>query len=211
MIKSYLSFAFLLVCFMGLAQKDFVKVSEIRKQSIDSTSNFFHERLVYRFNFNPTSLSPEEMKYLYYGKRAKNGDKGTYDFVEYVKANQHLQAIDEGEKILSVDPANLEVLGLILMSYSKSEGQKFEEKYALRGMQFQRVLKTIIENGSDEEKLKRFTVAAIADQYILANVMGIDLRLYRRSSGSTKDGIIDYWKFGNKKLEFLVNYDMHKD
>lgn len=210
-MKHVLSAVLLFIQILVFAQDGFVEVKNLTSQTADSTSNLYYEKLIYRFNFDPSVLNDEEMKHLYYAKNANTNSKKSNpsesaNFMNLVRDGKCKEAIDVGETILSIDPANLEVLGMILNCYSQTNSED-SRNFSFRGFQFKRLVDTVLENGIIEGKQRKLTVMAVADEYILASVLGIDLRVFRRSSKNHSEGIIDSWKKGNEKIDFLVVYD----
>lgn len=208
-MKAIFTFLFLNVWILGFSQKGFVSVGEINRKVSDTASQYYYERLVYRFNFDPMTLDSLEMKHLYYGKNLNTNISGLisnrFKFLDSFKSGDCKNTILEGKKILAVDPANLEVLGLMLNCYSQEES--YVQDYGLRGVQFRRIIDTILQNGRQENNEKKFTVMNIPDEYIIANILQIDLQGYKRTSEFNEKGALDTWKSGKNKLHFLVIYD----
>ncbi len=210
-MKNVLSAVFVFIQILVFGQSGFVDVKNLTAQAVDSTSNLYYEKLIYRFNFDPSVMSEEEMKYLYYAKNSNKNLKTmnlteSGDFMSLVREGKCKEAIDIGERILSLDPANLEVLGMLLNCYSQNKAEE-SRNFSFRGFQFRRLVDAILQNGISEGSERKLTVMAVADEYILSSVLGLDLRLFRRSSKNHSEGIIDSWKKGKEKIDFLVVYD----
>lgn len=190
--------------------QNLIDLEEIKKSVTDSTSNYYYEKLVYKFGFDPSAMDSLEIKHLYYGKfygkyKMSDFDKEKFEFTDLIRDKKFKKAIPIGERLLKKDPTKLEVLGFMVQAYEAED--KENRQLPLRGIQFHRLLNTIIENGKQDKNEKFFTVMSIADEYIVSGILGIDLYNFRRSSQIGKLGVTDLWKNGNKKLSFQVIYD----
>lgn len=189
------------------AQKSRINLAEIKTNVQDSTSKYFHERLVYRFQYDPNILDSLEMKNLYYGKNFAKKKKSLLftekaAFIDSFKKNNPEETLSLGKSILLKDPTDLEVLALLLRVYSKQNAE--DEDFGLRAAQLKRLLQNIIQYREEDGKSDVFTVMSVADEYVLAGFLEIDLREYKRTSKVNKNFISDIWKNGRKKITFAV-------
>ena len=188
------------------AQKSKINFGEIKKEVQDSTSKYFYERLVYRFQYDPAVLDSAEIKHLYYGKFfTKNKlnplSKEKLDFIDEFHKNSP-DIIPIANTLLFKDPADMEVLAVLLQIYSKQTEDS--EEFGLRAMQLRRLLENVLRTSSQEEDSNYFTVMSVPDEYVLAGFLKINLQTYKRTSTTVKDAILDQWKDGKKKVTFRV-------
>lgn len=187
-------------------------MEDIKANVTDSTSIYFYERLVYRFNFNPTVIDEEEAKHLYYGKSFSNYktseiSEGKFDFMNLVQNGKMKDAIVKGEELIYKEPANLELLGILSHAYSVADAEN--KRYALRGLQFGKMIETILKNADTKKDEKTYTLTSVADQYVIAGILKKDLSQFQRSSKMTENGVYDVWE--NKKTKekltfYIINY-----
>lgn len=187
---------------------------EIKKNVKDSSSPYFYEKLVYQFNFNPGNIDPIEAAHLYYGKTyanykvpfSKDEEISRADLNDLIKAGDYNRAILEAEKMVRNSPADIEVLGLLMYSLLQIEQDQEDLKY-LRGYQFQKLIDAIIKNKSGTEKKPVYTVTSIPDEYVIAGILKIDLKKFRRKTTYNSIGAIDEWKNGKDRIIFQVVYE----
>lgn len=192
------------------AQKSKINFDDIKKNVQDSTSKYYFERLVYRFQYDPSILDSSEIKHLYYGKYFSKNKPNQF-------SKEKLEFIDEFHKkspevitiantLLFKDPTDMEVLAVLLQIYSKQTEDS--EDFGLRAMQLRRLLENILRTSSQEEDTNYFTVMSVPDEYVLAGFLKINLQNYKRSSKMTKDAVLDQWKNGRKKVTFRVMHQL---
>lgn len=209
-MKYFFLLFFFLSFSIAFSQKSKINFAEIKKEVQDSTSKYYHERLVFRFQYDPNILDSLEIKNLYYGKfysKSKNAlllsEKA--DFIDSFKKNNTENTLALGKTLLVKDPTDLEVLALLLRVYSKENAD--DADFGLRATQLKRLLQNIIQYREEDGKNDIFTVMSIADEYVLAGFLNIDLRQYKRTSKANKNSISDIWKNGRKKITFVVIQD----
>ncbi len=200
---SITSFFFLSV--LAFAQN--IDFDSIKVNTQNENSDFFYERLLYKFKFDPTTLTDQEMKNLYYGKLFSKY-KPSYIDIDYLEftanfgKNNFKKAIDFGEKYLEKDPTNPEVLSLLAIAYSKKD--KDSQKYPLYSMQAKRLLDIILQSGDGKTKETAFLVNSIGEEYFIAAVLGKDIRTFKRTSFMQKDGTVDGFTKKKDALYFKV-------
>ncbi len=197
----------LIMCCSVLPAQRAIDFEEIHRNVQDSTSVYFYEKLTYQFVYRPTSLDSLQARHLYYGQlkgKKKPNELEKSDFFKLVRAGNWKEAIPEGEKILQTDPVNLEVLGIMLGAYSKTDPEN--PQLALRGLQFRTLVEAVLAATTEHKSQKIYTVMKVVDSYIIAGVQNIDLGTYTRRSEHTPEGIIDHWRQGRNRISFLVVY-----
>lgn len=197
----------LMMCCGVLPAQRAIDFEEIHRNVQDSTSVYFYEKLTYQFVYRPTSLDSLQARHLYYGQlkgKKKPNELEKSDFFKLVHAGNWKEAIPEGEKILQTDPVNLEVLGIMLGAYSKTDPEN--PQLALRGLQFRTLVEAVLAATTEHKSQKIYTVMKVVDSYIIAGVQNIDLGTYTRRSEHTPEGIIDHWRQGHNRISFLVVY-----
>ncbi|MEC5394649.1 DUF4919 domain-containing protein [Bergeyella sp. RCAD1439] len=203
-------FFILLGIWLGAQSHKAIDFDGIRKAVTDSASTYFYERMLYRFQFNPTAIDSLEAKHLYYG-RSFSGSRSSavsdkFEFIEWMRKGAYDKAIEEGERLVYDNPTDLELLGLLTHAYSQKDPES--KNHALRGLQFSKLVETVIKNGSTAKDSASYTIMTLGDQYVLAGIMQKDLSLYQRSSKPWRYGMTDTWKrnAGKEKLIFHVVY-----
>ena len=213
MKKILLSFLLLIFSQLSFSQ-DIPNLKEIKKNVTDANSPFFYEKLVYQFNFNPGNMNAKEAEHLYYGKTYANykvpfnneQEISREALNDLIKAEKYVQAISEGEKMIRNSPADIEVLGLLMYSLLKENNDDEELKY-LRGYQFHKLIDAVIKNRSGTEKKPVYTVTSLPDEYVIAGILNLDLKKFRRRTVFNKLGALDIWKNGSEKICFQVVYE----
>ena len=189
-------------------------LSEIKKNVNDTSSPYFYEKLVYQFNYDPNLIDSIEAKHLYYGKlyadyKAPNTEKMEVSNIllnDLINTKKFPEAIEVGEQLIRKTPADIEVLGLLMYSFIQQKLEKQELTY-LRGYQFKKLINAVFESRSGDNKHPVFTVTSVTDEFVLAGILDLDLKEFRRKTTYNDLGAIDYWKKGKKKLSFQVIYE----
>ena len=213
-MKKYWFISFFAVFSILNFAQNIPNLTEIKKNVTDPTSPYFYEKLVYIFNFNPGKINSEEAAHLYYGKTYANykvpfskvEEISRADLNGLIKSGNYNLAIIEGEKMVRNSPADIEVLGLLMYSLLQTDQQQEDLKY-LRGYQFQKLIDAIIKNRGGTEKKPVYTVTSIPDEYVIAGILKIDLKKYRRKTVYNKLGALDNWKNGKDRISFQVLYE----
>lgn len=187
----------------------------IKNSVNDANSPYYYEKLVYQFNYNPGIVNSEEAKYLYYGKTyanykvpfSKEKEISREDLNTLIKAEKYDEAIIEGEKMIRNSPADIEVLGLLMYSLLKTDKTDENLKY-LRGFQFQKLIDAVLKTKSGTEKKPIYTVTSIPDEYVIAGILNLDLKNFRRRTTYNSIGALESWKNGKQRISFQVVYDI---
>lgn len=206
-MKKTFIFLMLFVYLSSFSQK--IDFNTIEKNVQDSTSVYYYEKLKYKFAYLPQSLDSIELKHLYYGKSAARqqeapAKKYSGNFFPLYNQKKFKEAIPEGEALLKISPIDMEILGLLMQCYTYADPEN--KMLSLRGLQFKKLVDTVLENASGEETHKMYTVIDVADEYIIAAIQNINLQQFRRKTETTSKGIIDHWKSGKKRISFHVIY-----
>ncbi|SFH83580.1 DUF4919 domain-containing protein [Halpernia frigidisoli] len=209
-MKNFYIFLFFLIFSNSFAQKSTINFDDIKTNVNDSASKYFYDRLVYRFQYDPTMLDSLEMKHLYYGKfyskyksAPLNVDK--LNFVKSFKKASLTENVKAADALLFKDPTDLEVLAILLQVYSRESEEAAD--FGLRAMQLKLLIETILKSGTNDNENLEFTVMSIPDEYVLAGFLKVNLQTYRRSSKMAEDATYDRWKDGKKQLIFKVMQD----
>ncbi len=203
--KIYLTFAFVLFSFCVFGQN--INFDSIKVNVQNENSNFYYEKLIYKFKFDPTTLSDEEVKNLYYGKRFSKYkpsffDPDYLDFTQSFAQGNLKKAIMYGEKYLEKDPTNPEVLVYLETAYRKKD--KESKNYYLYALQAKTLLDCIMKNGDGKTEETAFMVNSVGEEYLIANILGKNIRTYKRSSAINKEGAIDKFSKGNDSIYFKI-------
>lgn len=192
-----------------------INLDSIKQNVQNENSNLFYEKLIYKFKFDPSSLSDEEVKNLYYGKnfskyKTSFFDTDYLDFTQNFAKGNMKKAIISGEKYLEKDPTNSEVLTYIEIAFSKKD--KESKKHILYSLQSKTLLNCILKSGDGKTKETAIKVNSVGEEYLIANILGKNIRGYKRSSIMQNDGVIDGFTKGNDAIYFKVfeNIEMFK-
>lgn len=152
-------------------------------------------------------MSDEEMKHLYYGKKFSKYktsffDNGYLDFTRSYAQGNLKKAIIYGEKYLEKDPTNFEVLTNMEVAYRKKN--KESKNYSLYSIQSKTLLDCIMKNGDGKTKETAFKVNSVGEEYLIAGILGKNIRTYKRTSILQKDGVIDGFSKGSDFMYFKV-------
>ena len=205
MNKIILTFIFLCSSIFMLSQN--LNLDSIKQNVQNENSNLFYEKLIYKFKFDPTSLTEEEVENLYYGKNFSKYKTSFFD-TDYLEFTQNIsrgnlkKAIISGEKYLEKDPTNSEVLTYMEIIYKKKDEES--KKLALYSMQSKVLLNCIIKNGDGKTKETAFKVNSVGEEYLIADILGKNIRNFKRASYLQNDGAIDEFSNGEEKIYFKV-------
>lgn len=205
MKKTHLTLILLLFSFLGFSQN--LNLDSIKINVQNENSDLYYEKIIYKFKFNPTSMSDEEVKNLYYGKnfskyKTSFFDKDYLDFTKNFAQGNLKKAIIYGEKYLERDPTNSEVLTYMEIAYRKKD--KESKNYLLYSLQSKTLLDCILKNGDGKTKETAFKVNSVGEEYLIADVLGKNIRTYKRTSILQNDGAIDKFSKGSESIYFKV-------
>jgi len=206
-----ISLTSILFLFSFFAFSQTLNFDSIKINVQNENSDFYYEKLMYKFKFDPTSMSDEEVKNLYYGKKFSKYktsffDKDYLDFTRNYAQGNLKKAIISGEKYLEKDPSNSEVLTYMEIAYRKKN--KESKNYLLYSLQSKTLLNCIMKNGDGKTKETAFKVNSVGEEYLIAGVLGKNIRTYKRTSILQKDGVIDGFSKGSDSIYFKVFEDL---
>ena len=199
----------ILVTFSFFAFSQNINFDSIKINVQNENSNLYYEKLIYKFKFDPTSMSDEEVKNLYYGKKFSKYktaffDTDYFDFTKNFAQGNLKKAIISGEKYLEKDPTNSEVLTYLEIAYRKKD--KESKNHVLYSLQSKTLLNCIMKNGDGKTKETAFKVNSVGEEYLIASILGKNIRTFKRTSIMQNDGTIDGFSKGNEAIYFKV-YD----
>lgn len=205
MRKIYFTALLVVFSFLGFGQN--LNFDSIKINVQDENSDLYYEKLMYKFKFDPTSMSDEEIKNLYYGKnfskyKTSFFDTDYLDFTENFAKGNLKKAIIYGEKYLEKDPTNTEVITYMEIASRKKD--KASQKYLLYSLQSKTLLNCIMKNGDGKTKETAFKVYSVGEEYLIAGILGKNIRSYKRNSILQNDGAVDHFSKGNESIYFKV-------
>ena len=205
MKKIHLTLVLLLFSFFAFSQN--INLDSIKINVQNENSNLYYEKLIFKFKFDPTSMSDEEVKNLYYGKQFSKYKTSFFDtdYLDFTKnfAQGNLKkAIIYGEKYLEKDPTNSEVLTYMEIAYRKKD--KESKNYFLYSQQSKTLLNCIMKNGDGKTKETAFKVNSVGEEYLIAGILGKNIRTFKRTSILQNDGTIDGFSKGKESIYFKV-------
>ncbi|PQA90030.1 protein of unknown function [Chryseobacterium piscicola] len=197
----------ILVTFSLFAFSQNINFDSIKINVQSENSNLYYEKLMYKFKFDPTSMSDEEVKNLYYGKKFSKYktaffDTDYFDFTKNFSQGNLKKAIISGEKYLEKDPTNSEVLTYLEIAYRKKD--KESKNHILYSLQSKTLLNCIMKNGDGKTKETAFKVNSVGEEYLIAGKLGKNIRTFKRTSIMQNDGTIDGFSKGNEAIYFKV-------
>ncbi|WP_160136059.1 DUF4919 domain-containing protein [Chryseobacterium sp. c4a] len=207
--KIYLTTIFSLFSFCIFGQN--INLDSIKVNVQNENSDFYYEKLIYKFKFDPTTLSDEEVKNLYYGKKFSKYkpsffDTDYLDFTKSLSQGNLKKAIISGEKYLEKDPTNPEVLAYMEMAYKKKD--KESKNILLYSLQAKTIVDCILKNGDGKTEATAFKVNSIGEEYFIASILGKNIRTFKRSTMLQKTGTIDVFSKGKETIYFMVYEDL---
>ncbi|UKB83371.1 DUF4919 domain-containing protein [Chryseobacterium sp. MEBOG06] len=203
--KIRLTMIFSLFSFCIFAQN--INRDSIKINVQNENSNFYYEKLIYKFKFDPTTLSDEEVKNLYYGKnfskyKTSFFDADYLDFTKNFGQGNLKKAIIYGEKYIEKDPTNSEVLTYMVVAYRNKD--KEAKNYYLYALQSKTLVDCILKSGDGKTKETAIKVNSVGEEYLIASILGKNIRAFKRTSIMQKDGTIDGFSKGNESIYFKV-------
>lgn len=194
-------------CFSLILKSQIINLDSIKQNVQNENSNLFYEKLIYKFKFDPTSMSDDEVKNLYYGKnfskyKTSLFDTDYLDFTQSFARGSFKKAIISGEKYLEKDPTNSEVLTCMEIAFNKKD--KESKKHILYSLQSKTLLNCILKSGDGKTKETAIKVSSVGEEYLIANILGKNIKDYKRSSIMQKDGVIDGFTKRNDAIYFKV-------
>ena len=201
----------ILVTFSLFAFSQNINFDSIKINVQNENSNLYYEKLMYKFKFDPTSMSDEEVKNLYYGKKFSKYktsffDTDYFDFTKNFAQGNLKKAIISGEKYLEKDPTNSEVLTYLEIAYRKKD--KDSKNHVLYSLQSKTLLNCIMKSGDGKTKETAFKVNSVGEEYLIAGILGKNIRTFKRTSIMQNDGTIDGFSKGNEAIYFKVYESM---
>lgn len=194
-------------CFSLILKSQIINLDSIKQNVQNENSNLFYEKLIYKFKFDPTSMSDDEVKNLYYGKnfskyKTSFFDTDYLDFTQSFARGSMKKAIISGEKYLEKDPTNSEVLTYIEIAFNRKD--KESKKHILYSLQSKTLLNCILKSGDGKTKETAIKVNSVGEEYLIANILGKNIKGYKRISIMQKDGVTDGFTKGNDAIYFKV-------
>lgn len=204
-IKSLFFLGFLILGSFTFGQNK-VDFSEIKKSVQDKDSPYYYERLLFKYRGMPQSVDSTEAFHLYYGTKFTDHHLGEMnpDFSklrEKFQQRNFAEAAKIGENLHFKDPTNLEVLLILLQSY---EQQKDQNKFVWTLQKFRMISATVLTSGEGNKEDSPYLVNTVGEEYVLLNLLKVPFQNYRRSSKTTKDGMMDIWEKDNEKIYINV-------
>ncbi|MCW3170748.1 DUF4919 domain-containing protein [Chryseobacterium sp. 09-1422] len=205
MKKIYFTLIFSLFSCCAYSQN--ISLDSIKINVQNENSNLYYEKLMYKFKFDPNSMSDDEVKNLYYGKqfskyKTSYFDKDYLDFRKSLAQRNLKKAIVYGEKYLEKDPTNSEVLTYMEVAYGKKNIES--KNYILYSLQSKTLLNCILKSGDGKSKKTAFKVNSVGEEYLIEEILGKNIRTFHRTSILQDDGTIDQFSKGGEIIYFKV-------
>ena len=156
-----------------------IDFDDIRNKTTDSTSEFYYPKILKKFIDNDTSITKEELKYVYFGNVFTNeynpmGDvKGEQDLLNYYKKKDFENAVLTGEKLLEKDPTNLEYYYHLALVYNKLK-DSIHMKNCL--FKFVFLIETIYHSGDGLSLNTPYVVTRVSDEYQILDDKNLELK-----------------------------------
>mgnify|MGYP000947732141 FL=1 len=177
---------------------------QIKLRIEDKESMFYYPPLFERYVKNDTTITEEEMHYLYFGYTFQKNYSPYYrhsllkDFVEYFKKENINEAdirtiISMGNTILKDDPFNIRVMTLLGYTYYK-KGDMDMAKVIWRKNAF--VMNAILSSGDGESDSTAYYVINTADEYHIIRKM--EATFGQQGLSPYKDQMIDVMSITDK-------------
>lgn len=197
---------FMLFSAQIFGQKNSLDLSKIQQNFTTQDSSYSSQRLLYKFKGMPITLNKEEARHLYFGRNFseiisfENSDfKQLAEFYHQKNADECIRL---GKELYQKDPTNLDILMILLNTYTLKKNQK---QFNLHLAQFQLLINTIKQTGDGKSGKTAFVVNSAGDEYILLKILTKGEK-YERKSKMVKDGVLDIWKKNKEKIYIKVLY-----
>ncbi|MEI7486635.1 MAG: DUF4919 domain-containing protein [Chryseobacterium sp.] len=206
-MKYHFFLLLLFVSVFGFSQKSKIDFKSIEKSLTNDQSPYNYEKLIFKYKGYPKSLDSIEAQYLYYGRNFKKDKISTSDddfkkLAEAFKDKNFEECIKLGKVLYDKDPANLDVLLILLRAYdSQKDGSNFSHHLG----QFRLLADAMKASGDGKSEKTAYAVNSVGDEYILLNMLNIG-QDYTRGSKALKDGMIDIWEKEDNKIYIKVLY-----
>jgi len=201
-------FFFLMMATFGFSQKSKINLDNIKKEILDKDSEFYYQKMLYKYKGLPKSIDSLEAQHLYYGrtfldKTVSTSDKPFKKLLDDFKKQDYAETITKANQLLSEDPTNLDLLMIMLQCYDKQQDVKNFTYYL---NQFKLLTSAILDSGDGKSEDSAYLVNSVGDEYILINVIQIP-RQASRSSKPATGGMFDIWDNNNTKTYIKVIYN----
>lgn len=201
-------FLFLMMAASGFSQKSKINLDDIKKEITDKDSEFYYQKMLYKYKGLPKSIDSVEAQYLYYGrnfldKTVSTSDKPFKKLLDDFKKQDYTETITKANQLLSEDPTNLDLLMIMLQCYDKQQDVKNFSYYL---SQFKLLTSAILDSGDGKSEDSAYLVNSVGDEYILINVIQIP-RQASRSSKPATGGMFDIWENNSTKTYIKVIYN----
>ena len=192
----------------GFSQKSKINLDNIKKEILDKDSEFYYQKMLYKYKGLPKSIDSLEAQHLYYGrtfldKTVSTSDKPFKKLLDDFKKQDYAETITKANQLLSEDPTNLDLLMIMLQCYDKQQDVKNFTYYL---NQFKLLTSAILDSGDGKSEDSAYLVNSVGDEYILINVIQIP-RQASRSSKPATGGMFDIWDNNNTKTYIKVIYN----
>ncbi len=201
-------FLFLLISVFGFSQKSKIDLDKIKKEITDKESDYFYEKMVFKFQALSKSIDSLEAQNLYYGrlfldKTVSTSDDDFKKILKDFNKQKYDETVAKTKNLLSKDPTNLDLLMIMLQCYDK---QKDIKNFSYYYGQFQLLTRAILDSGDGRNEESAYLVNSVGDEYILLNVIRFPMEA-KRSSQPTEGGMFDIWENNNTKTYIKVIYN----
>lgn len=201
-------FFFLMMAASGFSQKPKINLDDIKKEITDKDSEFYYQKMLYKYKGLPKSIDSLEAQYLYYGrtflqKTVSTSDKPFKKLLDDFKKQDYTETITKANQLLSEDPTNLDLLMIMLQCYDKQQDVKNFSYYL---SQFKLLTSAILDSGDGKSEDSAYLVNSVGDEYILINVIQIP-RQASKSSKPATGGMFDIWENNSTKTYIKVIYN----
>lgn len=192
----------------GFSQKSKINLENIKKEISNQDSDFYYQKMLYKYKGLPKSIDSLEAQYLYYGrtfleKTVSTSDKSFKKMLDDFKKQDYAETITKANQLLSDDPTNLDLLMIMLQCYDR---QKDVKNFTYYLSQFKLLTGAILDSGDGKSEDSAYLVNSVGDEYILINVIQIP-RQASRSSKPATGGMYDIWENNNTKTYIKVIYN----
>lgn len=197
-----------MIAAFGFSQKSKINLDDIKKEITDKDSEFYYQKMLFKYKGLPKSIDSVEAQHLYYGrtfldKTISTSDKSFKKLLDDFKKQDYAETITKANQLLSVDPTNLDLLMIMLQCYDKQQDVKNFTYYL---SQFKLLTSAILDSGDGKSEDSAYLVNSVGDEYILINVIQIP-RQASRSSKPATGGMFDIWENNNTKTYIKVIYN----
>lgn len=184
-------------------------MSKMKKWSSSKKNKYYHNKLLAKFNFDPTSLGLDEYYMLYFGNALQPNFSGYSNSNPAVNKafedGYYERCVDLGKRFIENKPTSVSTYFYIANSYFMLGESELALKYLTIYYGF---LQSIISTGDGESAETAFIVSSVTDEYVVMSFHEYAFAGQSLVNEKKHNYDILYYIDGNIKREMYFNIDL---